>query len=412
MKQADLLVTAAQLVTCAPGKEPRRGSSMEELGVVPNGAMAVVGGLIAEVGPAADLLSRWQGTRLDHSGCVAPGLVDPHSHPLFGGSRTHEFLLRARGATYQEIHAAGGGILSTVRASREASDEELRRLTLQRLQRMLRHGSTTIEVKSGYGLSTDEELRHLRIYRDAQQHLPCELVPTFLGAHALAPEFQGRQDRFVEHIVQEMIPAVAEQGYAEFSDVFCEQGAFSCEQSRRILEASRSAGLKLKIHAEEFSYQGGARMAAELGAVSADHLQYLPQSDFAVLASAGTIPVMTAGTSFFLGMEQFAPARGLIAADLPLALGSDFNAGSCLSESMQMALALAVLKLKLTPAEALIAATVNAAHALSRGNRVGSLERDKKADFLLLDLQEIQEWPYHFGVNLVNQVYVKGVRVA
>lgn len=409
MNNADLIVRAKHVITCAPGNQPRPGSRMEELAVLENAALAIQGGLIQAVGAAPDIQSAWTGPVTDHPGCLVPGLVDPHSHPLFAGSRTHEFLLRAKGATYQEIHAAGGGIASTVKATRQASDEELTRLTQRRLQRMLEHGTTTAEVKSGYGLSTAEELRHLAIYQQLKQSLPMQLVLTFMGAHAVPEEFAGRQSEFLDLLVQETIPAVAEQGYAEFSDVFCEQGAFTRDESRLYLEASQRAGFKLRIHAEEFSYQGGARMAAELGATSADHLQFLPPADFQFLHAGGTIPVMTAGTSFFLGMTQFAPARGLIAADLPLAIGSDFNAGSCLSESMQMAMSLAVLKLGLSPAEALIAATVNAAHAVGRGSLVGSLEAGKQADFLLLDLEEIAQWPYHYGVNLVQHVYCKGV---
>lgn len=411
MPQADLLLQSPRIITCAPGFAPRPGRAMEELGILENAALAVQAGRVVAVGSARDMLAEWSGPRVEHSGCLVPGLVDPHSHPLFGGSRVHEFELRARGATYQEIHAAGGGIASTVAATRQASDEELRQTTLVRLQRMLRHGTTTVEVKTGYGLSTAEELRHLKVYDELRQHTPQRLALTFMGAHALPPEFSGRQSEFVDLVVQEMIPAVASQGLAEFGDVFCEQGAFTLEESRQVLEACRKAGLKLRIHAEEFSYQGGARMAAGLGAASADHLQFLPPEDFEVLRQAGTIPVMTAGTSFFLGMSQFAPARGLIEADLPLALGSDFNAGSCLSESMQMALSLGVLKLGLSPAQALIAATVNSAHSLARGQQVGSLEVGKWADVLALDLLDVREWPYHYGVNLVQAVYIGGERV-
>jgi len=337
--------------------------------------------------------------------------VDPHSHPLFGGSRVNEFQMRARGATYQEIHAAGGGIWSTVHATRQASNEQLRDSTLERLKRMLAHGTTTAEVKSGYGLSTVEELRHLKVYQELKGLLPMQLVLTFMGAHSLPQEFTGRQADYVRLVVEEMIPAVAGQGYAEFGDVFCEVGAFTVEESRQVLQACRAAGLRLRIHAEEFNHLGGARMAAELGASSVDHLQFLPPEDFPALRKAGCIPVMTAGTSFFLGMSQFAPARGLIEANLPLALGSDFNAGSCMSESMQMAMSLGVLKLGLSPEEALLAATVNSAHSLGLGLQVGSLEVGKRADVLALNLSDVREWPYHYGVNVVETVYCKGVRV-
>jgi imidazolonepropionase len=409
--EVDLILCAPQVVTCAPGLAARPGSQMSQLGLLAQGAVAIRAGTILKVGPQSEVLAQCKGPRHYHAGCLTPGLVDPHSHPLFAGSRVHEFQMRARGATYQEIHAAGGGIWSTVQATRQASDSQLKQSTARRLQRMLAHGTTTAEVKSGYGLSTAEELRHLNVYQQLKQELPIQLVLTFMGAHSVPQEFAGRQSAFVDLIVNEMVPAVAAQGFAQFGDVFCEQGAFTVEESRRVLLACRDHGLGLRIHAEEFTPLGGARMAAELGALSADHLQFLPAEDFGVLRQAGTIPVMTAGTSFFLGMTQFAPARGLIEANLPLAIGSDFNAGSCLSESMQMALSLAVLKLGLSPEEAIVAATVNAAHSLGLGQQVGSLEAGKRADVLALDLQDVREWPYHYGVNLVEAVYCKGVRL-
>lgn len=408
---ADLILCSPQVVTCAPGNTPRPGSHMGQLGIVTQGAVAIEKGLIVEVGSQSEVCARWSGKRVYFKGALTPGLVDPHSHPLFGGSRVHEFQMRARGATYQEIHAAGGGIWSTVQATRQASDEQLRDSTAERLRRMLAHGTTTAEVKSGYGLSTAEELRHLKVYQELKSMLPMELVLTFMGAHSLPQEFTGRQSDYVKLVVEEMVPAVAAQGFAEFGDVFCEVGAFTVEESRQVLQACKQAGLGLRIHAEEFNHLGGARMAAGLGASSVDHLQFLPPEDFLALRQGGTIPIMTAGTSFFLGMTQFAPARGLIEANLPLALGSDFNAGSCLSESMQMAMSLGVLKLGLSPEEALIAATVNSAHSLGRGQQVGSLEVGKRADVLALNLSDVREWPYHYGVNVVEAVYCKGVRI-
>ena len=405
--KADLILLAPTLVTCGPSDQPRCGASMRDLSIVENGALVIQGETIVAVGPLDEIRSAWEGEEHSYPGCLVPGLVDPHCHPVFAGSRANEFVMRAQGATYQQIHEAGGGIFSTVRASCAASDAELEALARERVLRMLAHGTTTLEAKSGYGLSTAEELRHLRVIKNLLT--PVELVPTFLGAHAIPPEV-ARED-FVELLCVEMIPAVAAEKLAEFGDVFCEQGAFTCEESRRILQCCKDHGMKLRIHAEEFTYQGGARMAAELGAASADHLQFLPESDFPILKAAGTIPVMTAGTSFFLGMTQYAPARGLIAAGLPLAIGSDFNAGSNLSESMQMAMSLAVLQLKLTPEEALIAATVNSAHSLGRAHRVGSLEVGKQADVLAVSVRDIREWPYHYGVNLVQSVYKKGKKL-
>ncbi len=413
MKQrADFIVKAGQVVTCAPGTRPRGGSSMNDAGVVPDGAVAMVGDTIVAVGPASQVLGEWEGDTLElPCTSVIPGLVDPHCHPLWAGTRVEEFRLRASGATYQEIHAAGGGILSTVAATRAASDEELRRGTRLRLLRMMAHGTTTLEAKSGYGLTTEDELRHLRILRHLNKVMTLDIVTTFMGAHALPPEYAGRSAEFVKLVVEEMIPQVAAEGLADFGDVFCEEKAFSRDESRQVLEACQKAGMGLRIHAEEFTYQGGARMAAELGASSADHLQHLPESDFEVLKKAGTIPIMTPGTSFFLGNGRYAPARAMLAADLPLGLGTDFNAGSCLTESMQSAISLAVLRLKLTPEEALLAATVNAAHSLGRGDQVGSLEVGKKADLLVLDAPDWREWPYHFGVNFVRVVVKSGMAV-
>ena len=409
-QQADLILVAPTVVTCSPGGA-RCGPAMKNLGIIENGAVVVTGESIAAVGPVSEIKGLWQGPEHEYpQHCLVPGLVDPHCHPVFAGSRVHEFVLRAQGATYQEIHESGGGIGYTVRSSREASDSQLQTLALERIQHMFAHGTTTLEAKSGYGLSTAEEVRQLRIIKALPDHSAMEIVPTFLGAHAIPPEYADRREQFVDLICTEMIPLVAREQLAEFGDVFCEEGAFTLAESRRILQTCKDFGLGLRIHAEEFTYQGGARMAAELGAASVDHLQFLEESDFATLKAAGTVPIMTAGTSFFLGMNQFAPARGLIDAGLPLAIGTDFNAGSNLSESMQMAMSLAVLKLKLTPQEALIAATVNAAHSLRRDHKVGSIEVGKQADILVVNLRDIHEWPYHYGVNLVERVYKKGIK--
>ena len=400
---------APKVVTCAPGLHPRAGTEMNDVGIVEDGAVVVCGDTITAVGPSREILEEWQGPeRLYPHRCLVPGLVDAHSHPVFAGSRVNEFVMRAQGATYQEIHAAGGGIAATVAATRQATDLELETLALERVQHMLRNGTTTMEAKSGYGLSTEEEIRHLRVIRSMQGHTPVEIVPTFMGAHAIPAEFTDSRQAFVDLICQDMLAAVKAEGLAEFGDVFCEEGAFTVDESRRILEACKRSGLGLRIHAEEFSYQGAARMAAGLGATSADHLQYLPKGDFGVLKAHRTIPVLMPGTSFFLGLDSYAPARGMLEAGLPVALGSDFNAGSNMSESMQMAMSLAVLRLKMTPEEALIAATVNAAHSLRRGARVGSLEVGKQADILVVNLRDIREWPYHYGVNLVEGVCKKG----
>ncbi|MCA9792968.1 MAG: imidazolonepropionase, partial [Candidatus Eremiobacteraeota bacterium] len=335
---ADLIVSARQVVTCAPGNTPRSGLGSRDVGVIENGSVALLKDRIVAVGPTAQVRRHWTGDHLElPESSVIPGLIDAHSHPLFAGSRIGEFIMRAQGASYQEIHAAGGGIASTVKATCEASDDELLRSTSRVMERMLVHGTTTLEAKSGYGLAVEQELRHLRILRQAAEGLPIEVVTTCLGAHALPPDYADRRQDFIRTITDELLPAVREQGLAEYSDVFCEVGAFTLEESRQVLEASRELGFGLRIHAEEFNYLGGARMAAELGAATADHLQCLRREDFEAFRQGGTIAVMIPGTSFFLDMDLYAPARPLLEADLPVALGTDFNDCSCLTASMPTA---------------------------------------------------------------------------
>lgn len=412
MNRADRILLGGIVLTCAPGGSPRLGSRMDDVGEIHEAALAIVDGNIAEVAPARDLLRRWKGPVEEHlEKTIAPGLVDAHTHPIFAGSRADEFLMRAQGKTYEEIHAAGGGIASTVRATREADDQELERLTKRNLLRMLGHGTTTAEVKSGYGLSTEEELRELRILNKLKLELPLDLAITFLGAHAVSDEYTGRETDYVELVISEMLPMVAAENLAQWVDVFCERGAFTVEQSRRVLLAGDQLGLGMRIHAEEFAYSGGAKMAASIGARSADHLQCLDPADYSALLEAGTIPVMTPGTSFFLGQGIYAKGRQMIDANLPVALATDFNAGSNLTCSMPMAMSLAVLRLKFTPAEALVAATVNSAASLRMADRIGSLEAGKQADFVMLDTLDWKEWPYCYGVNIVSDVYKKGVRV-
>lgn len=410
MKTADLIVVAGQIATCAPGNVPRGGTRMDNAGVLRESALVIRGDTIQAVGSRRQVLSEWNGDILElPNSAVVPGFVDPHTHPVFGGSRLREFLLRSRGASYQEIHASGGGIFSTVKATREASDEILMARAKDVLERMMAHGTTTVEAKSGYGLSTEEEVRELHILRDLANTLDLTLVPTFLGAHAIPPEYADRREQYVDLLIHEMIPACRE--FADYCDIFTEEGAFTLEESRRILTAARAAGYGLRIHAEEFNYLGGARMAAELGAASVDHLQKLPQSDFEAIRKSGAIPILTPGTSFFLGLEDYAPARAMIDADLPVALATDYNAGSCQTESMQAIMALAVLKTRMTPSEALVAATVNAAHSLGLGQQIGSLEVGKKADLLVLDLPDFAALPYHFGGNYVRAIIKNGVAV-
>lgn len=385
---------------------------MNDAGVINDGAVVIKGDRIAAVGTIGAISKEWMGDLLALPGTsVIPGLVDPHAHPVFGGSRINEFILRGRGASYQEIHAAGGGILSTVRATREASDEELERRAHRVVERMIAHGTTTLEAKSGYGLDLETELRMLRLLARLESELPIDIVPTFLGAHTMPSEYANDREGYLRLVTEVVLPRVAQEKLARYCDVFCEDGAFSLDESRRILSRAKELGLGLRIHAEQFKNLGGARMAAELGAATADHLEALPEEDFAVLREHGTIPVLIPGSTFFLHQGSYAPARAMLAADLCAALGTDFNAGSCQTESMGMALSLAVIKLRLTPEEALVAATVNAAHSLGLGAQVGSLEPGKKADMLILDAVDWREMVYHFGVNLVRVVIKNGTAV-
>jgi imidazolonepropionase len=411
MKQkADLIVTGKQVFTSASAGKPIRGAALGEATVITGGAVAVLGGRIAAVSSGEEILDLWEaesGNLIRTDRALVPGLIDSHTHPVFAGSRVREFILRSQGATYGEIAASGGGIKSTVAATRSASSDELMRSLRSVFLRMLVHGTTTVEAKSGYGLSTDEEIRQLRIISDAASQVPMEVVPTFMGAHDFPPEYNSSRGEYVRCLIEEMLPEVKRNGLARFVDVFCEEGAFTLEESERILSASRELGLGLKIHAGEFSNSGGTRLAVSLGAVSADHLLRVSDEDLEALARSETVATLLPGTAFFLGVE-YAPARSMIESGAAVALATDFNAGSCMTESMQAVLSLACIKMKMTPEEAIHAATINAAFALGMGRSKGSLEAGKDADLLVLELDDYRLWPYRFGVNMVNTVILKG----
>ncbi|MDQ7779827.1 MAG: imidazolonepropionase [Planctomycetota bacterium] len=374
--------------------------------VISGGAVAIRQGRILRVGPEAQVVPRYTPTKkLDARGkVVTPGLVDAHTHVVFAGSREKEFEERVKGATYQEIAARGGGIASSVAAVRRRTVQELVRESMPRVKRMFEHGTTTAEAKSGYGLSLDDEVKILEAIRIASGGGPVDLVPTFLGAHAIPREFAEQRDEYVKLVTRQMIPAVVHGKLAEFCDVFCERGAFTREESRSILLAARSAGLKLKIHAEEFSDTGGAMLAAELGAVSADHLMAVSDIAIDALRRAGVVAVLLPCATFFLGLKDYAPARKMIDRGLVVALGTDCNPGSSMTESMQMAMSIACAHMRMTPAEALLAATLNAARAIGRESTVGSLEPEKLAHLVIWDVQDYRQIPYHFGVNLAWRV--------
>ncbi len=410
----DLLVhNASQLLTLAAPGGPRRGPDMDELGIVEGGAVAINDGRIALLGPSdrvrAEVTAR---AELDaRRQVVMPGFVDPHTHLVFAGSREDEFEQRLRGATYMEIMAAGGGIMSTVRATRAASVDELVVASQSRLERMLAHGTTTVEAKTGYGLNVADELKMLEAIRRLDAGHPIDLVPTFLGAHAVPAEYKGREEAFVDLVVEEMLPAAIAQwpgGSRPFCDVFCEDGAFTLEQSRRVLSRAKELGFGLKIHVDEFKPLGGTALAVELGAASADHLVCTPPDEITLLAQSDTIAVGLPGTPFGLGHREYTPARAIIEAGGALALATDLNPGTCYCESMQLVIALACRYMKMTPAEAIAAATINAAHAIGVGGRVGSLEVGKQADLIILDVPSYRHLGYRFGVNLVGTVIKRG----
>lgn len=385
---ADFLIhNCSEVLTCA-GPAPRRGPAQADAGSIPHAIVAARDGAIVFVGPESD----WRGSlapgaiQLDaRGGAVLPGFVDPHTHVVFAGDRRDELRRRLAGATYAEIAAAGGGILSTVRATREASEKTLAGETRGRLGEMLRCGTTTCEAKSGYGLTTASELKMLRVIRALAGEQPIELAPTFMGAHEIPVEYRDRPDAYVSLIVDEMLPAVCREGHAEWADVFCEKGVFTPAQSRTILAAAARAGLKLRIHADELGLSGGSRLAAELRVRSADHLIFVDQEGARGLAASDVVATLLPAAAFYLKLGRFAPARMLIDTGVAVALATDTNPGGGFSPSMPFVMTLACFAMGLTFEEALVGATLNAAYAIDRHDRIGSLEPGKQMDAVVVD---------------------------
>ena len=420
MTNVNLLIhSAEQLITCAGPGGPKRGAAMRDVGIIPNGAIAISGGEIVAVGTTADLRARFSAAEtMDASGkVVCPGFVDAHTHVVYVGDRVNEFEMRIRGAEYMEIMAAGGGINSTVKAVRAASVDELVAQSRTRLDAMLRLGTTTVEIKTGYGLDTAAELKMLRAIETLANTHPADIVPTFLGAHAIPPKFKNRPDEYVDLVIGEMLPAVAKwyqnskfkiQNSKFFVDVFCEGGVFSLEQTRRVLEAGLRHGLTPKLHADEFENLRGVSLAVELGATSVDHLDVTPADEIAVLAQSNTVGVVIPAVNFNLGSTRFADARALVDAGGALALATDINPGSAPCPSIPLVMAIATRYQRLLPAEAMNAATINAAHAVGLGDRLGSLEPGKQADVLILRTSDYRHLAYQFGENLVETVVKRG----
>lgn len=410
-----LIHSASQLLTLAGG--PQRGERLGELGIIPNGAVVVRDGKVTATGETSEILASYPDEeRVDAEGqVVMPGFVDPHTHVIWVGDRAAEFDLRLKGATYLEILAAGGGILSTVRSVRAASVGQMVIETRPRLETMLSHGTTTVEAKTGYGLDQESELRMLEALLALEAEGSCDLAITYLGAHAIAPEYKDDPEGYTRLLCEQMLPATrrwwqehAGERSLPFVDVFCETGAFSLEQSRRILTAAKTLGFPLKIHADEFDNLGGASLAAELGAVSADHLVKTSDADIHALAQSDTVAVALPCTPFGLAEAHYTPGRAILAAGGLLALATDTNPGTAWCENMQFAIALACRYMRITPAQAVAAATINAATAVGLQDRVGSLEPGKQADILILSVKDYRHLGYRFGTNLVRRVMKRG----
>jgi imidazolonepropionase len=408
------ILHAAQLLTLAGPKRPRIGIELSDLAIIADGGMLVIDGVIAAIGDSEEV-ARSLPNDVDvieaRGQVVLPGFVDAHAHPIFAGDRVDEFELRARGATYEEIAAGGGGIASTVRKTRAASEDELLEQAKKHAHWFLRGGTTTVEAKSGYGLTSDDEMKILRVIRRLNLETAIEFVPTFLGAHAIPEEFRGAPEQYVALVIHEMLPAVAEEALAENCDIFCERGYFDLADSEKILMAAREYGLRLRMHVDQLTNSGGAFLAARLHAATADHLEQANAAEIAALGEAGVQPVLLPGSVYSLGLTRYPKARAMIDAGLAVVLASDFNPGSSPTPSIPMVLSLATTQMKMTPAESVTAATINAAYSLGRGDKIGSLEAGKRANFTIFDCADYREIAYWLGVPQVEAVYVKGERV-
>ncbi len=411
-QQADVLfVNIGQLLLPDGSAGPLKGKEMQKLKTVEHAAIAVKDGKVLFAGPESESSGVKAAETVDCGGkLVSPGLVDPHTHLVFGGSRENEMALKLQGVPYLDILKQGGGILATVKATRSASEDELVEKARFHLDRMLSFGVTTVEAKSGYGLEKETELKQMRAVRKLQETHPAEVVSTFLGAHAIPQEYKEHPDDFLENMA-ELLPLIKKEELAEFVDIFCETGVFTVEQSEDYLRRAREAGLQLKIHADEIDPLGGTEAAVRLGAASADHLVGASDEGIRMLGQSGTVAVLLPGTTFYLGKETYARARDMIEAGAAVALSTDFNPGSSPTENLQFIMNLAMLKLKMTPEEIWNAVTVNAAYAIGRGQAAGSLSAGRSADLVIWEAENYAYIPYHYGINHVSSVYVEGEKV-
>lgn len=414
MKKGSILIkNAAEVVTCS-GFHAKQGKEMAELHIVPNGAVVIEEGIIKAVGPTEEVLKQYKEDQYEvidaTDKAVLPGFVDSHTHLVFGGYRAEEFSWRLRGDNYMSIMERGGGILSSVRATKEATKKELLSSAMKRLDSMLSFGVTTVEGKSGYGLDHDTEIKQLEVMQEANKLHPLDVVSTFMGAHAVPKEYKGREDILIDFFLKEVMPEVIERKLAVFCDVFCERNVFSIEESRRLLSKAKEMGFKIKLHADEIVPLGGAELAAELKAVSADHLLQASDTGIKAMAEAGVIATLLPGTAFSL-KEDYARARYMIDNNCAVALATDFNPGSCFTESIPLIFALATLYMGITTEEAVTALTINGAAAIDQADSIGSIDIGKKGDVIILEFPSYKYIPYHIGVNTVEKVVKNGILV-
>ncbi|HPM02570.1 MAG: imidazolonepropionase [Candidatus Cloacimonetes bacterium] len=411
MKQIDLVIyNIKELISLQGPNRPRCGAEMSELGIMNQVSIAVHEGKILEIGDNDSIQQKYAASEMiDASDCVVmPGFVDPHTHPVFVNTRENEFEMRIMGKTYVEISQSGGGILSSIRAVRQASEAELFELAKKRINRMIECGTTAIEAKSGYGLSTESELKMLRVIKRLQEEMPIDIAVTFMGAHEIPQEYRQDREAYIRLMEEEMMPQVKAAGLAEYVDIFTEAHVYSVAESRRILKKAKELGFKLRMHADEIEAIGGAELAGELNAVSADHLGACSDQGIQAMKKGGTIATLLPATLFSLRSKSYARARDMIAQELPVAIASDYNPGSCNCDNMQFVISLSCLQMGMTPAEAICAATFNAACAIEKNDYIGSIEAGKQADILIMDIPSYRFIPYHFGSNNVKRVIKKG----
>ncbi|KQC03208.1 MAG: imidazolonepropionase [Candidatus Cloacimonas sp. SDB] len=409
--KVDLIIkNALQLLTLKGSARARSQEEANNLSIIDSGALAVLNGRIAAVGKSSEVCDQYKAVKIiDASGkVVMPGFVDSHTHPVFSTTRENEFEMRLQGRTYVDISERGGGIRSSIQGVRKSSEEELYQLSVKRIKRMISNGTTTLEAKSGYGLDLISEIKMLRVIKRLNDSLPIDIIPTFMGAHEFPDEFKDNREEYIKILKEEMTPRIAELGLARYFDIFTEEHVYNIEQSRSILNNAKKYGFKLRMHADEIKPIGGAELAAEVGAVTADHLGAASDKGIEAMRIAGVIATLLPATIFSLGMNSYARARKMIDSGLPVALATDYNPGSCNCDSMQFIITLACLKMNMTIAEAITASTINAAYAVDSGNKTGSLEIGKEADILVMDIPTYQFIPYHIGSNCIDKVIKSG----